>query len=267
MLQAEVHLLKSEYTAARSIHTHLLQTTDQYADSNMNAWTLLNVAEIDVIIGATPESVEQNLTKAKEIFSTSKHLLGFTCCEIVWADLKLREGDTLSAKTLFQQSLNSTWGRDSEVMSFTLGRLADRSRWQATEGISPWPAIYLAYAQQSTEKLTLHRALLYLGEASISQGDDNTALSLFTVALEGFVCMDVHRSSAQCLLHLGDLANSKGDICHAAELWLAARPLFERSSQPIDVTKISERLTTLEHLHPQVTISTKLMIKVEKSEN
>jgi hypothetical protein len=104
----------------------------------------------------------------------------------------------------------------------------------------------LAYGQQSKEKLAVHKALLFLGDVFIAQGNNNTAHSLFTVALEGFICMDVHYSRAQCLLRLGDLANKKGDISAAAELWKAARPLFERSSQVKDVTRIDTRLTGLE---------------------
>jgi hypothetical protein len=156
---------------------------------------MVTIAEIDVIIGANRENVENNLDKGKTIFSTSKHHRGVTCCEMVSADLKLREGDTLSAKTLFQRCLDSRWGRENEVVSWTLERLGDRSRWQVMEGASPWPVVYLVYAQQSKQKLALHKALLYLGDVFIAQGDDNTGHSLFTVALEGFVYMDIHQQS------------------------------------------------------------------------
>ncbi|KAJ7791137.1 hypothetical protein B0H14DRAFT_2625386 [Mycena olivaceomarginata] len=199
--RAEVHQLKSEYTEARSIHTHILQHTDH--DPIMNVGVLLNIAQIDVMTGATEETVQQNLNEATTLFSTMKNSLG--------------------------------------VAYF-----------------------YLAYGQQYKEKLAVHKPSCFLGDIFIAKGDDNTAKSLFMVALEGFVYMDVHRSKAQCLLRLGDLANKKGDFSQAAELWMAAHPLFERSSQAKDVARIDARLTELEHnqkalmqlaiLHPPETI-------------
>jgi hypothetical protein len=52
----------------------------------------------------------------------------------------------------------------------------------------------LDYAKQSKDKLALQKALLFLGDAAISQGDNtaDTALRVFTVALEGFVFIDFH---------------------------------------------------------------------------
>jgi hypothetical protein len=56
--------------------------------------------------------------------------------------------------------------------------------------------IDLAFAQKSKDKLAPHTPLLFLGEVFISQGADDTAHTLFTVALEGFNCMDVHCNRA-----------------------------------------------------------------------
>jgi tetratricopeptide (TPR) repeat protein len=272
MDRAEVHLMKSEYTDAKSIHTQIQQHPDQ--EPIVNAWALVNIAQIDVMIGATEESVQQNLNKAKAIFSATKAVNGITWCEMLLADLRLREGDTLSTKTFFLQSLNSSRGRHNEFVSFTLERLADKTRWGVRECASPWPVVYLAYAQQSKEKLALNKTLLFLGDVFISQGDVDTAHSLFTVALEGFVYMDVHRSRAQCLLRLGDLANKKGKLPDAAEHWIAARSLFEVSSQAKDAAQIDERLALLEHnrkalahlatLHPPEIISSELSAEVNR---
>jgi hypothetical protein len=58
--------------------------------------------------------------------------------------------------------------------------------------------------------------------------------------------MDVHQGRGQSLLRLGDLANRRGNFSNATELWTAARPLFERSSQAKDVAQIDARLADLE---------------------
>jgi tetratricopeptide (TPR) repeat protein len=235
---AEVHLLKSEYTEAKSIYSHILQNSAQ--DPYTSARILTNIAQIDVLIGASEETVQQSLNEANTIFRTMKYSLGITCCEIILADLKLRQKDTNSATTLFQQSLRSIWGRNSELVSVVLERFANRSYWEVEEYTFTWPVVFLGHAQQSKEKLALHKALLFLGDVFIE-----TAHSLFTAALEGFICMDVHHSRAQCLFRLGDLASKQGDSSGAAAHWVEARPLFARS-QAKDVAQIDARLAELE---------------------
>jgi hypothetical protein len=69
--------------------------------------------------------------------------------------------------------------------------------------------------------------------------EEDTAQTLFSVAFDGFTYMDIHRSRGECMLRLGDLANKRGDLMGATELWRAAQPLFERSLQ----AKVLNRLT------------------------
>jgi hypothetical protein len=74
------------------------------------------------------------------------------------------------------------------------------------------------------------------------EGDYETALSLFTLAVSGFTEIDVHRNRAECMLKLGDIAKLYGDSLKAVEYWERARPLFERSSQGKQLVQIDERL-------------------------
>lgn len=178
------------------------------------------------------------------IFRTHS-ITGVIYCEMLLADLKLRERDFISATHIFQDCLNRSWGTENQVATFCLERLADRVRWPFIECAFTWPVVYFGHAQKSKEKLAFYKALLFLGNVFISQGDDETAKSLFTVALEGFTCMDVHCSRARCILHLGDLARKKGDLLLATELWTTARPLFKQSSQGNSVAQIDRRLAEL----------------------
>ncbi|KAJ7768488.1 hypothetical protein B0H16DRAFT_1716481 [Mycena metata] len=74
------------------------------------------------------------------------------------------------------------------------------------------------------------------------QNDEVSAVSLFTVAMDGFTYMDVHRSRAECMIRLGDMAKKNGDLLKALELWETAKPLFERSSQAKRAQDIDERV-------------------------
>ncbi|KAF8217562.1 hypothetical protein K438DRAFT_2037048 [Mycena galopus ATCC 62051] len=243
--QAETHRLKSEYAEARSIHTELLQNTSLDQNATAHAYALLNFAQIDTTIGVAAEDVNQNLHKAAEIFSTV-YPAGIPLCDTIWADMELREGNFMLAKVKLLQCLHWAQGRDNEAVSFCLERLANVKLWQPSEWQSVWPAIYLAHALKSKERLANHKALLFLGDVFISNGDEDTAHNIFTVALEGFTYMDVHHSRAQCLLRLGDLANKRGEASKAAQLWKEAQALFERSSQAKDVVQIDIRLAMLD---------------------
>ncbi|KAJ7620701.1 hypothetical protein DFH06DRAFT_1143808 [Mycena polygramma] len=151
----------------------------------------------------------------------------------------------LAAKTLFSKCLNWSLGKNADITSSCLERLGDVSRWNSSPDTSSWATVLLAHALKFKEKLLVHKALLSLGQIFHQQADEGTATSLFNVTLEGFTQMDVHRSRAECMLHLGDIHKGHGDLLKAVELWDTARPLFERSSQGKQVKKIDERLASV----------------------
>jgi hypothetical protein len=111
--------------------------------------------------------------------------------------------------------------------------------------MSNWTTVYLAQSIKFKQKLGINKALQFLGDIFLDKADEDTAVSLFTVALEGFTSMDVHRSRAECMLRLGDISKGHGDLLKAVESWDAARPLFERSSQAKQVEDIDEKLASV----------------------
>ncbi|KAJ7865799.1 hypothetical protein B0H13DRAFT_1898418 [Mycena leptocephala] len=139
--------------------------------------------------------------------------------------------DISAASTLFQKCLRLNLGKDKQIMSYCLERLANVSQWSGTE--LNW-------------KFSWPMALLYLGDVYVFDQDEGTAHSLFTVALEGFTFTDIHYSRAQSMQRLGDLANKEGDVAKAIEFWKAARPLFEQSLQATYVAQIDTRLAAVE---------------------
>ncbi|KAJ7763293.1 hypothetical protein B0H16DRAFT_1804266 [Mycena metata] len=246
--EAEIHLQKSEYSEARSIYTMTLQDPLLEPDSGSCGIALLNLSEIDVLISTTKEPVHLNLQRAQKIFTGMEHLLCTRYCTMILADLNLTEGNVAAAKTQFQECLKSAWATDTQAVTYCLERLADTSRWPLELGQATWPVLYLCHAHMSREKLVFYKALLFIGDLFIDV-DEVTAENLFIVALEGFSFMDVHRSRAQCMLRLGDLAQKRGEITKAVEFWTLARPLFERSLQAKDVAVIDMRLVALEQGH------------------
>ncbi|KAJ7469444.1 hypothetical protein FB451DRAFT_1368522, partial [Mycena latifolia] len=247
--QAEVHLLKSEYVVAQIIQTQLLHTPLIEQQPHDHALRLLTIAQIDVEIAALGDGVHRNIDIAKQLFSSMGYPMGFFLCNMIRAALYVNEADLLKAKSLFQTCLKSMWGKDTEIVSYCLERLGNASLWVPRHHASSnWTITFLAHSLKVKRKLQVHKALQFLGDVNIADGDQQTAMSLFTVALEGFTKMDVHRSRAECMLQLGDISELHGDLHMAAELWKTARPLFERSSQTKQVGHINERLARIRNL-------------------
>ncbi|KAJ7049108.1 hypothetical protein C8F01DRAFT_1185895 [Mycena amicta] len=157
-----------------------------------HALAMLNVAEVDVHMGAPREE------------SAIGYMKGGPICDM------LREGAYEKAKLLLSR-------RDGEIVTYCLERLGNSERW-AADWPDSWTFVFLAHVLKSEETLGILKALQYLGDIFLAQGDATTAGSLYRVALDGFTRMDVHRGRAEYLVN-------------AETLWRDALPLLQTSSQ------------------------------------
>ncbi|KAF8169985.1 hypothetical protein K438DRAFT_1773920 [Mycena galopus ATCC 62051] len=214
----------------------------------LSGGALLNIGLIDIMINEAKEDTYCKLQVAQEILRRDG-IRGIIACGMVQAVIELKDEKFDSAMAKFQESLCLSWGKHAESDIFCLEQLANIKAWPANMWGYKWPIIYLAYANRSKAKLDCHKALLFLGDALIANDDENSAASLYQVALAGFNQMDVHHSRAQCMLHLGDQASKHGCTSEAITFWEAARPLFEWASQTKDVAQIDSRLATWEKVH------------------
>ncbi|KAJ7681536.1 hypothetical protein B0H14DRAFT_3678208 [Mycena olivaceomarginata] len=205
--QAEGHKCKSEYSEAWIIQTKILQSSTS-RNAYWHAVALLNLAEIAVSIGVQKQDGKGS-TNSKETVQK--------CLELAT--------------------------EHNEIKLFCFERLGNASFWDADEMTPGWTTIFLIHSLKLKAKLQVYKALQFLGQIFLTHKDENTAISLFTVALEGFTYMDVHCSRAECMVRLGDISNRCGDPLKAVEFWNTARPLFERSSQAKEVQCVDERLS------------------------
>jgi tetratricopeptide (TPR) repeat protein len=240
--QAEIHRLKSEYVEAHSIHTRILEGTT-IQDPYSYGLALVNIAEIDGLIGSPKDDVQRNCDRARKILDTLGNAEGVTMCDIILADLHLREGNPLIAQTILKRCLKVTLY--SQLQTYCLEQLGDTSCWGCLHGMLSWATVFLVHSFKRKEKVGIYKALRSLGDIFHAQHDEHTATSLFTVALEGFTKMDVHHSRAECMLRLGDISMGHSEPLKAVEFWERARPLFERSSQAKQVQRIDERIANI----------------------
>ncbi|KAJ6576019.1 hypothetical protein DFH09DRAFT_1453693 [Mycena vulgaris] len=243
--QAEIHKMKSEYVEARNIHRQILHGAPVELAPYLHAFTVLNISEVEVFLDVPMEDVERKIDTAQSIFNSVGYVVYATICDAIMGALHLRERNEPSAKLLFHKCLSLFWSHHAEMANYCLARLGDRSLWGSTDWPSSWTIVYLVHASKSQQKLDVHKALQFLGNTFRTEGDQETAVSLLTVALEGFTQMDVHCSRAECMFGLGYISRENGDLLKAAELWRTARPLFERSSQAQKVALIDDELLSI----------------------
>ncbi|KAJ7347561.1 hypothetical protein DFH08DRAFT_936977 [Mycena albidolilacea] len=199
---------------------------------------------IGICLGVSKEELQKNLDVAASAYMAVGFNIGVGMCDTVSASVLLQYGDTAAAKALFQRCLKLFSGH-SAITSYCLEQLSDMSRWHAAPDWQPsWPTVFLVHSLKSRQKLGIHQALQYIGDA-LAEDDEDTAISLFTAALEGFTDMDVHCSRAECMLRLGDICRQHNNCSKAIEHWTTARPLFKRSSQGKRVEDIDTRLTSV----------------------
>jgi hypothetical protein len=85
------------------------------------------------------------------------------------------------------------------------------------EKTSEWATIYLCLALKTGDKLSSMKAFRRLASIAVAQGDEETRLTLYEVALDGFTFMDIHRWRAECTDHIGTILERRGDIAKAAK--------------------------------------------------
>jgi hypothetical protein len=246
-LQAEIHLAKSEYLESHKLHVAIASSCQ--ATSYDGILANFNMAIIDIATGADSKIIHQNLDITQSFL---KALYGFPgrhtslIADYVAAELCLHDGAFGTVNVLFEKCFASS--QDFPDLALQCSeRLGDLST-----GLNDipttlrWTGIFLALAFKCKQKLQTMQAFRCLGQIFSAQSDDETALSLFMVALDGFTFMDVHRWRADCMVRIGDILNNHGEVIKAIELWKTARPLFERSSQMKDVIKIDTKIAEVD---------------------
>jgi hypothetical protein len=241
ILKAQVHMLKSEYTAASNIHTELVEDMASDKDSYLHAVALNNRAHIYLEIDRPVDDVQKDISASRTIFHEIGRTSSLLWCDVLQARLKLKAGDILGARKMFQDSLTMSWGKEPQTVASCLEALGKTDNWTVPSLSSSWTTdnwtvpspssnwtiVFLVYSSLSKKSLGIYKGLQFLGDSVLREGDSGTAMKLFHVALEGFARMGVHRSSGECLLQLGDIAEEQNLRSRAIALWNAARPLFE----------------------------------------
>ncbi|KAJ7227960.1 hypothetical protein C8J57DRAFT_1730742 [Mycena rebaudengoi] len=245
---AEIHLVKSEYLESRKLQVAIASSCQ--ATSYHGILANLNRAIIDITTGVSSKIIHQNLDIAQSHLKAlygyhARHLCTFN--DYITAELCLRDGALGTVNALFEKYFKLSLDIDTDLALLCAGRLGDLSTgMNVIPTTLRWTGIFLGLSLKCKNKRQTMQAFRCLGQIFAAEGDDETALSLFNVALDGFTFMDVHRWRADCMVQIGDILNNWGEVIKAIKLWKTARPLFERSYQMKDVIKIDTKIAEVD---------------------
>ncbi|KAK7044337.1 NB-ARC domain-containing protein [Favolaschia claudopus] len=235
-----VHLQKTEFAEAKTLYS---RTSSVKQAPLVDAYDRLNLTIIDNETGEATGQVQQQLDGIKAVFESIRHPTGMTFCEVLSASVHIRDGLPDKARLALEKALVETRGNNQEITVLCLTMLGDVSyglndTW-TTYG---WSLVLLGFARKDKSMIAAHHALRCMGDYFVAEGDDDTAQSLFQVALDGFTVMDIHRSRGWCAVRLGDLFHRRGKEEVALELWTIARSCFVRSQQEKDIELVDKRI-------------------------
>jgi tetratricopeptide (TPR) repeat protein len=210
----------------------------------------LNMAIIDITTGADSKIIHQNLditqSHLKALYGHyARHASLFA--DYVAAELCLRNGALGTVNALLEQCFALSLDINTGLALSCAERLGDLSTGMNDIPTTlRWTGIFLGLALKCKDKHQTMYAFCCLGQIFSAEGDDETALNLFNVALDGFTFMNLHRWRADCMVKIGDILNNRGEVIKAIELWKTARPLFERSSHMKDAIKIDTKIAEVD---------------------
>ncbi|KAK7044326.1 NB-ARC domain-containing protein [Favolaschia claudopus] len=251
----DVHSRKTEFAEAKAVY---LKSSSLQQDPLSQAYDLFNLALIDNEIGEDTGKVRKDLDAIKSNFESMNYPTGIILCEVGLALVDIRDGSLAQARLSLEKSFRDTTGKHQEISIFCLNTLGNLScglyKTWTTYG---WAVILMGCALKGKNRIAIHHAVQCLGDIFVAWGDDDTAESLFQVALDGFTQMDIHRSRGWCAVRLGDLQSRRGEEEKALELWSIARPCFVRSEQARDIELVDEKVSRskVEDEGPQSSLS------------
>ncbi|KAJ7496575.1 hypothetical protein FB451DRAFT_1359182 [Mycena latifolia] len=244
--RAEILLQKTEYRATREIYATMVGWESSTSGFGLvqHAYTLLNLIVIDCAT-ANFEGVQELIDSARSILSSVYSSgEGQAVCDLAQGDLELGLLRLDAAEDFYRRGLAFHRDHHAEMAVWALQKLGDVALARGDFSAAlPRLVTHFAFARTVQNWKEVNASLQRIGDVFVAEGDDATACSLFLLALDNFTAMDIHQAKADCMFRIGDIRRRSGDLNEARDWWARARPLFEKSSQAVDVRRCDARLS------------------------
>ncbi|KAJ7722620.1 hypothetical protein B0H16DRAFT_1737666 [Mycena metata] len=220
-----LHLQKTEYLEAKVLLEEVVESRHSCRPhDNIKAYT--DLAEVGIAMNLDPVLVLKSLAIARTQITRRQLIHGQLGCDIIAADLSLRDGDLISTKRVFEDCLPQFHRHDPRTL-FCAERLADIShRFSDRVQEIRWNGVCVALAFRHSNRLGAMNALRQFAALLDALEDQATALALLSVVLAAFEAAGAHQRVGECRMHIASIWESRGELLLAIDFLTAARPAF-----------------------------------------
>ncbi|KAJ7236840.1 hypothetical protein C8J57DRAFT_1728170 [Mycena rebaudengoi] len=253
--EAFIYYQLTEYRRARDVRMAIVRLTSLDKCACFHLHALINVIHDDVVLGEDEPDILSRIEVVDEMAQRIGFYTARPLCDLARAEVNHPKQNLTVATIQYKQCLNIFRGADEWAACACFGHLSDLALDQDIDDATRWVMAYFAFSH--TRAVVTHKfhAVRRLGDINLAIGDEETAISLFTVALQGYSGMGVHRGRAECIVRPGGIFSKHGDIRAARELWEVAERFFMRSSQNRDAEDVKRRLDELPQENAQTSLT------------
>ncbi|KAJ6611897.1 hypothetical protein B0H10DRAFT_338086 [Mycena sp. CBHHK59/15] len=246
-IEAFVYEQRTDYLRTREAYLAIMRLTSLEKSPFFHLNSLMHVIHMDTLIGDSDiPAILPRLDAAAEIAKQIAFPHAVRYCDFAKAEVQHRQqGQPILALVEYKRCLeffraSHIWGACICLQNLSDAYLEQ----QEIEEASRWAVTYFAQAR-SMSAVHTHHAFQRLGDVFLAWADEETALSLYMLSLEGFTGMDVHRGRAECMTRIGSIFLGRGDVSTARKMWTDARELFMRSCLKSDAAEMERQLACL----------------------
>ncbi|KAJ7183817.1 hypothetical protein C8R46DRAFT_1308877 [Mycena filopes] len=245
-IEADIRTLKGEYAEGLAGFQEVVTKTSPTRCPRLHANSLICVAYCLILIGGKESEILANFEAGKALY-TALGIHRILSCNWCQAELDLYRGNRETARSGFIECLTQSRAlHQQDIVDQCLASLGDpRHGMDTPANTLRWAVIYLASARRHKNLAASFHAIRCLADLNVVFGDEDAALTLFRVALEGATEIDVHPLRARSMVGIAEILARHGELTNAKELLEAAHPLFMRSLQTREASAVDTRLKEL----------------------
>ncbi|KAJ6486327.1 hypothetical protein DFH09DRAFT_1339679 [Mycena vulgaris] len=192
-VEAFVHFQRTDYMRSREAYARIMRVASPAKFSMFYVHSVMQTIHLDMLMGHDARELLDRLDSVVITAERNAFIHAIWYCDLVRAEIKHREMDRKGATNDYRRCLELFRSTDVWGVTVCFEHLSDvyLEEKDLNEAFR-WVVSYLAQSRKTGVIQTV-QALRRIGDVFIATGDNDTAVALYTVALEAFTGMDVNK--------------------------------------------------------------------------
>lgn len=198
-IAADIAFYKGQYREAYRLRQSIVKQTSPGRSPRFHLHASLCLVEIDIILGRNGSQTVQEIDDLKQTSELLHWGHGVLFADTLKAHLAISHGDKWGGEEQLRCFSSAQKSNGVQIMFKCLEILGDkRLHLSDLEGTFIWACTYFALARKSKNLWHTYQSFQQLGDIFAGWGDQDTALTLFCVVLEGSAEMGIDHRQKRC---------------------------------------------------------------------